>query len=376
MVLNHTIILAAAGVFLGIQLLSIQVEVKFPTISYGETAAVAYAESRIFTRQNTPAVFTDFPQEHDSLVFLGDVMLGRNVEYLMDRYGTEYPFSGFDVESLSTNPYVIANFEAAVPAVHQPTPPMMLNFSVDRLQLPALREAGIDLVSLANNHSNDFGEAGYQSTLDAFIELGVNAVGHAYRVDTSSFEVVQIADTAVAVIALHTLEVLPAEAELAALFAEAARVSEVQIVYIHWGEEYSRMSSSRQRTIAETLVAAGADLIIGHHPHVVQEISVVDGVLVLYSLGNYVFDQYFSSAVQEGLIVQLEFDHDAVLHLLPVTSERSLSRPEPMQMRAHAAFLQDLAARSDESLREDIKAGIIPLELLVAPEPKIAMISK
>ena len=79
--------------------------------------------------------------------------------------------------------------------------------------------------------------------------------------------------------------------------------SRLVIIFPHWGNEYQTTHSSNQEKLAKEWIGAGADLIIGSHPHVVQDAQIIDKKLVIYSLGNFVFDQYFSDETQTGLIV-------------------------------------------------------------------------
>ena len=104
----------------------------------------------------------------------------------------------------------------------------------------------------------------------------------------------------------------------------------------------------------------GADAIIGHHPHVVQDIQVYQGVPVFYSLGNFVFDQYFSSAVQEGLLLKLTLtEAGANYELIPTTSIGSRSRPQLMSPYEREHFLTGLATRSAPKLRTQIHSGYL-----------------
>jgi poly-gamma-glutamate synthesis protein (capsule biosynthesis protein) len=132
------------------------------------------------------------------------------------------------------------------------------------------------------------------------------------------------------------------------------------IVNIHWGDEYQKSSSSFQQNLAHKIIDAGADLIIGHHPHVVQDIGFYKGKLIFYSLGNFIFDQYFSKDTQQGLAVELEFFSDkAIYRLLPIQSH--LSQPFLMEEEIKSAFLKDLAQKSSHELKEEIENGKIEI---------------
>jgi poly-gamma-glutamate synthesis protein (capsule biosynthesis protein) len=80
------------------------------------------------------------------------------------------------------------------------------------------------------------------------------------------------------------------------------------VVNVHLGEEYKEISNTRQRQLGHSLIDLGADVIIGHHPHVVEEMEIYKNRPIYYSLGNFVFDQYFSVPTQQGLGVGLVFE--------------------------------------------------------------------
>jgi len=133
------------------------------------------------------------------------------------------------------------------------------------------------------------------------------------------------------------------------------------MVSLHWGEEYKLINSPAQQSLSHRIIKAGADLIIGHHPHVVQNIEKYQGKLIYYSLGNFIFDQYFSPDTQEGLAVGLEIHPDRlVCRLFPL--QINLSQPVLMKQNKAREFLIQLANRSDNRLVDEIKSGIIKIE--------------
>lgn len=133
------------------------------------------------------------------------------------------------------------------------------------------------------------------------------------------------------------------------------------IVSMHWGEEYKLINSPAQQKLAHQLIEAGADLIIGHHPHVVQNIEKYQGKLIFYSLGNFIFDQYFSSDTQQGLAVGLEIYPDRLV-CRPFPLQINFSQPVLMEQNKASEFLIQLAKRSDDKLVDEIKDGIIKIE--------------
>jgi len=340
---------------------------------YGEPVLIADTVEA----QHSSVIPTDYSSFHDtkyeSLVFVGDVMLARNVEQLMNRHGSDYPYRGLELSSLSKQPAVIGNFESSMSENHMPTPAFQMRFSVNQKFLSPLVAAGFTHFSLANNHSLDYGETGYAFAKTELEATHLNPFGHSTENSNDSVVYIDTPTARTAIVALnastHTLNRETAKMVL----HEAARHSDVQIVYIHWGDEYLATHNKAQEQLAKVLVEAGADLIVGHHPHVVQDVDIVDGVLVFYSLGNYIFDQYFSEDVQTGLVLSLELTDEMAINLIPVTTVGSLSQPTLMNQQDHANFLRKLAKRSDPELRESIQSGVIPFSLPVATSTKMAM---
>jgi poly-gamma-glutamate synthesis protein (capsule biosynthesis protein) len=311
---------------------------------------------------------TQYPHE---IVFVGDIMLGRHVERLMEKYGAGYPLANWHWNASTS--IVVANFEAAIPKLHVPTPDFGWRFSVATSSLVSLMQASVTHVSLANNHGYDFGAAGYQNSRDALQASGIVPFGHPHVLDLTHVTYATTSRGVVALIGISTLHETPTDAVVHTLIEEVSRYSALQIVYVHWGEEYNVSHNVFQRQFATRLVSAGADLVIGHHPHVVQDIQRIDGVLVFYSLGNFVFDQYFSRDVQEGLLLIFDLESDEVV-LTPVSSVAQMAQPAPMADYARNRFLTQLALRSDPELSSGIESGRI-LRSLVATSTETAIIS-
>ena len=251
-----------------------------------------------------------------------------------------------------------------------------MRFSTAESNIPALSKAGFTYMSQANNHAYDFAQIGFDNATAALEKNDIETFGHPSRVDKTSVEFITVDDSVIAIIAAHTLTQLPNYSELKEVFTYATARSDIQIVYVHWGDEYVPVHNKRQREAAERFIDAGADLIVGHHPHVVQDIELINGVPVFYSLGNYIFDQYDSVDTQEGLMLQLELtDAQPRISLLPHTSVGTLSQPRFMDPQNHAQFLKNLAQRSDPELKEFITRGYILVGDEVASSSKVAMMS-
>jgi poly-gamma-glutamate synthesis protein (capsule biosynthesis protein) len=346
--------------------------------SWGEVAHLVQKESaHSFSESPQLVKYVAKQQPYDSLILVGDVLLARNIEFLMDQKGPDYPYRGLTFATISRRPAVVGNFESSIPQEHIPTPVKHTRFSVSASYIPQLALSGFTHLSLANNHTFDFIQVGFENTKHVLEQNQLTSFGHPNQLDINAVEFIEIQDKIVAVIAAHTLYQLPTYSELKVVFDYASARSDFQLVYVHWGTEYVSVHDTRQREAAERFVDAGADVVVGHHPHVVQDIELIAGVPVFYSLGNYIFDQYDSQNTQEGLLLQLELvGVQPQISLLPVTSEGTLSQPRFMKMDSHALFLENLAERSDPELRESIRSGQILLSTQVASSSKIAMISR
>ena len=308
-----------------------------------------------------------------SVWFIGDIMLSREVAVYAQREGYDYPWRLLG--NVFDGSWVVANFEACVSTTTTYSNDQTMRFPVRTNMIKPLRDAGITHVSLANNHALDCGRTAYKSSRHYLEQSGLIAFGHSINVDTASIGYFKIGQTRVAVIGIHTLFVTPDPVALAATFKEAALHSDLQVAFVHWGEEYVDRAVPAQRALAGALVALGADVVIGHHPHVVEDIEMIDGVPVIYSLGNFIFDQYFSRAVQEGLGIRLLLTPQPHLELVPFTSLNNRTQTRRMGEVQKSEFLEKLASRSAPGLAEDIRNGVIYFDPQLATSSETAIIA-
>ena len=325
-----------------------------PTSIFAEEVSFGVVEERVKVTV-PPSIDSVTIPIKNSIYFFGDIMLARDVERRMSQVDSAYPFLYTEIPTESA--YAVANFESAVPVVHVPTPNNTFRFSTKKESLPALANAGFTHVSLANNHAFDAGLPGYNHTITQLWENDIVPFGHPTVISSSSVVFLELDGIIVALIAVHTLFTEPDRAAVSAVLSYAAEKSDKQIIYLHWGEEYLRQQSDAQRQYATFLIGAGADMIVGHHPHVVQGVELILGVPVFYSLGNYIFDQYFSPEVQTGLVLNLSYNTSLEVALLPVTSAESRIQPRPMSESDRADFLETLATLSAPELAPQILTG-------------------
>ena len=224
-------------------------------------------------------------------------------------------------ELLSSADIAVVNHEAPAPNDHSYHPNGLV-FTVDPELLPGLTNAGIDVVSLANNHIRNAGSAGVTQTLRNLRKAGLPAFGAGAdeerarrpwcsdqgqtRVCLLGYNEVDAAVNAVRPGRAGAAELVTAEvkADIRALRRDGA---DVIVVWPHWGAEYVTTTEAKQRRWAREMVRAGADVVLGNHSHVVGPIQFIDGAPVFYSLGNLVFDLPRFEATEEGVLVELTF---------------------------------------------------------------------
>ncbi|MDQ6856329.1 MAG: CapA family protein, partial [Candidatus Dormibacteraeota bacterium] len=253
-----------------------------------------------------------------TVAITGDVMLGRSINAAILSSSDRYPFNevadylhGFDV--------TVGNLECVVSAIGQPVPNKPYHFRADPKSYGRLNAAGFDIVSLANNHSGDYGRAAFTDMLAQMHAHGLTPLGagltltgaHAPVITTvRSTTIGFLAYCEVAPTSFAATRSSPGHAWLdpALMRSDITSVRahvDYLIVFMHWGIEYQRTESGHQQSIARLAVEAGADLVVGSHPHVVQPFEMYGGRPIVYSLGNFVFDEMLSDDVRRGEVLAL-----------------------------------------------------------------------
>jgi len=293
----------------------------------------------------------------DSVLFVGDVMLARNVEDEIKAQNKQSIFRyvrAFERE----HTFVVANFESAIPEVHERTKDFTFQFSTTASTLALLHDAGFSHLSLANNHALDYGTEGFENTVKSIKNASLTPFGHPQIESKDSVTHIVVNETTISLIGIHAVWRSPDMKALKKIIDEEAKSTDVQIAVIHWGEEYEPVHSKSQEWLAHELIDSGVDAIIGHHPHVIQDIGLYKNVPIFYSLGNYVFDQYWNDAVQTGLaITVIPEESTLTFKITPVVSERSV--PKLMNEDDSEKYLQTLAKTSDSAILGDITRGVI-----------------
>jgi poly-gamma-glutamate synthesis protein (capsule biosynthesis protein) len=229
----------------------------------------------------------------------GDVMLGRTVmTKSLDSGNPSYPFEKVSDE-LSKADIVFVNLENPIVS-NCPRSFEGLIFCADPDMTEGLVTAGINIVNLANNHSRNYGENGLSETIEFLDKKEITATG------LGELVIKELKGVKYGFLGFDFISKTPKESDYE-LITESVGETDVLIVSVHWGAEYRREPAEIQRQWARKLVESGADVIVGHGSHWVQEVEYINEKPVYYSLGNFVFDQMWSEETRKGLIIKLTF---------------------------------------------------------------------
>ena len=259
---------------------------------------------------------TDYPVEEDfdpqtvsedveiTISAIGDCVLAtgygfsykNSFEDYMQRVGYDYDYFFEEVQSiLASDDLTIANAEnvfttetTRINKDNQGDRAFWFKSNPDYAKI--YRQGNVEAVNVANNHSHDYGKQGYLESLEALNQAGLTTFGY------SKVGYTQTKNHTIAMVGINTLGPLEEgrsleeiTKELTAAMTEAKQTADIIIVSFHWGEEGAATPNQQQRELGHMAVDLGADLVLGHHPHVVQEVELYKEVPIAYSLGNFVF---------------------------------------------------------------------------------------
>ncbi|MBI5222745.1 MAG: AmmeMemoRadiSam system protein B [Candidatus Magasanikbacteria bacterium] len=240
-----------------------------------------------------------------SVLFLGDTMLDRNVAERAKENGADWLFSALAGEEnrfFSGMDEIHANLEGPFADSRRQTS-KSIAFRFDPALIPTLEKYNFSIFDLANNHTLDMGKQGFEEAKKNLQNAGLAFYGAQYGIDSLIRE---IGGLKIGFVAFNDTNVQVDVEKLKEEIIELKNNVDFIIVSAHWGEEYQFLKSNKhQQKLARDIIDAGADIIIGHHPHVVQEMEIYKNKPIFYSLGNFIFDQYFSTETQQGLAVGL-----------------------------------------------------------------------
>ncbi|KKQ22686.1 hypothetical protein A2999_01115 [Candidatus Wolfebacteria bacterium RIFCSPLOWO2_01_FULL_38_11] len=280
-----------------------------------------------------------------NLLFVGDIMLDRGVGSVVSNYNNyRYPFLK-TFEILETADLTFGNLEGSI-SKNGKKQGSIYSFRFDPVALEGLKFAGFDVLSLANNHILDYGREAMENTISILKENNIVPIGAGKNQFEANNPIIsEINNTKIAFLAYADMNPKGFEAgenysgissfELEQVINKIKEiktlgVADIVIISFHWGEEYENRSNKNQQKLGRALAEAGADLIIGHHPHVVQEVELYPSSpsaasegrsknsWIAYSLGNFIFDQNFSKETMKGLMIKAKIQNKKIVEIEPI----------------------------------------------------------
>ncbi len=342
----------------------------------GGNGAVPAAATPTSPVDDGALTFTQPDQRSDEgpilLAVVGDVMLARGVARAIAQHGVEYPFAAV-APRLRAADYTFANLESPLGVKGKAIPGKGIWFRARPEAVAGLVYAGIDGVTVANNHIFDYDTENFLETMEILRKNGIGVTGggedlaaarRPLVVDVRGVKVAflgysQFADLfwdwnyrrSFAATASRPGVAPVRDAWLAEDIASARRSADVVAVAFHWGEEYVNHPNEAQRRLAHRAIDLGADLVLGFHPHAIQGIERYEKGLIAYSLGNFVMDQK-KPLTRESMILEVRLTRQGVAgyEVVPVIIDAC----QPRILEGEAARpLLDKMARISAGLGRD-----------------------
>lgn len=317
----------------------------------------------------TPDVSTVADTDDDifTATFVGDIMMGRNVEKVINQHGIGYLFEHVE-PYLKASDYVTGNFENPILLGDEEdyvTAEKLIHLNAHPNSAAVLKKMNFSVLNIANNHGMDFKEKGLLDTGQAFSEEDLDLVGFGENlIDAQdNISIQEIDGYKIATLGFtdaYTKEfpvservpgVLVTDPEvMVPMIHEAEKQADFVFVHVHWGVEYDDSLHPRQEKLAEAISRAGADVIIGHHPHVLSSVDKIGDTVMFTSLGNFIFDQGWSRT-RQSVLAQMKWQEDGVarFELTPfnIREARPLELGKASFVKRSKTFRQ-LTKNSDE----------------------------
>lgn len=301
-------------------------------------------------------------QEEQELVlsFAGDMMFDKSVAGFIKSKGADYVFQGYE-KYLKSSDAVFGNLETALSSSGQPILDKEHTFRSDPQLADFLKKYNFTAMSLANNHSLDYGRSAFVESMKYLKDKGISYGGGGHNkkeaIDGVVFErkgldIGFIAFTGVVPsVDWYATEKRPGiigaykvhEAEVLSAVSNLDARCDILVVSVHWGKEGSTAVRKQESELAHKLVDAGADVVMGHHPHVVHSFELYNNKLIMYSLGNFIFTTSYSEISNRTLLATARFDSSGNIKAVEaVPGIIKYGRPFPMDEAQQRAYLEAL----------------------------------
>jgi poly-gamma-glutamate synthesis protein (capsule biosynthesis protein) len=257
-------------------------------------------------------------------------MLDRGVRYMIYKYGNgdyKFPFEGI-ADYFKAADVVFGNLEGQISDKGNKIGTVN-SFRVEPKAIDGLKYAGFNVLSVANNHSFDYNTAALEDSFNRLKEANIEYVGGGFnREEAFKLKVIEKNGVKIGFLAYCSVGAkgwvatdnmsgiaFISEEDMEEIKSDISKAKEqVDVLFVssHYGDEYQTEQNESQTTMYRAFIDAGADIVLGHHPHVVQPIEEYANGWIAYSLGNFVFDQGFSDETMKGLLLEISIEDKKV----------------------------------------------------------------
>ncbi len=304
-------------------------ETKLGNISFSFSEIGGVKNTRTI-QKNVKNLITENPKESEkieeeektyTLLFTGDIMLDRGVKTMTERHGGgDYNFPFLNIyEDLRKADLLFGNLESMISDKGRDLGGLY-SFRADPRAMSGLSFAGFDIVSLANNHTFDYGREAFEDTMKRLTKEEIAYTGAGFsKEEVHSPAIINLDETKVGFLGYTTFLYPYAFAtnersgitdfsleKMKEDIKNAKNKVDFLAVTFHYGDEYQKKPNENQILLSQRAIDYGADVVIGHHPHVTQPVEKYEEKYIAYSLGNFVFDQYFSEETMSGFMLEME----------------------------------------------------------------------
>ena len=266
---------------------------------------------------------------------VGDIMLNRGVEHMIETKGEgDFRFPFLKIADFSQEADILfGNLEGPISDKGEKAG-SIYSFRAEPKAIEGLKYAGFDILSLANNHALDYQRVALEETIKILKEGNIDWVGAGFNKEEAfSVKIQEVKKNKIGFLAYTNLgsgfqKAIAEKTGIAWIeeksfskiekdIREAKEKVDILIVSLHSGEEYQKEPTLFQKEFSKMAIESGADLMVGHHPHIVQEIEKYKSGWIVYSLGNFVFDQGFSEETMEGLLLEVAIENGIIKKVIP-----------------------------------------------------------
>jgi len=268
--------------------------------------------NRIISNTNHIPKVTPAPAKNIKIIFAGDFMFDRYIRQMAQKHGNDFILENVK-DVLVESDLTIVNLEGPITKFSSISMYSEFGsrenyiFTFDPSIVKTLKDHNIKLVNIGNNHILNFGKEGLDQTKSFLKTEEINYFGNTGNEEDQTFYIYEKEETKIAFINYNQFVKNGKEITLEniALLKERA---DILIIYAHWGIEYKIQANKSVQSLAHEFIDQGADLIIGSHPHVIQQTEIYKKKTIYYSLGNFVFDQYFSDQTKKGMLLEVSIN--------------------------------------------------------------------